>query len=120
MLDLPFEKLSEGAGFETRGRTITEADVVGFAAQTGDWHPQHSDAEWAADSEFGERVAHGMLVLSYAIGLMDFPPERVIALRAVREVTFKKPVRLGETIAVRGTVASAKPIGEDTRLVTFD
>ena len=45
----------------SRGRTITEADVVQFAALTGDLHPQHTDAAWAAESRFGERVAHGML-----------------------------------------------------------
>ena len=108
MLDLPFEKLSEGAGFETRGRTITEADVVGFAAQTGDWHPQHSDAAWAADSEFGERIAHGMLVLSYAVGLVPFEPERVLALR-----------RIGDTIRVRGLVTGLSPASDDAGLVTL-
>ena len=55
----PFEELEAGQPFTTRGRTVTEADVVGFAALTGDWHPQHSDAQWAADSPFGERIAHG-------------------------------------------------------------
>ena len=44
----PFEALETGQQFTTRGRTVTEADVVAFAALTGDWHPQHSDAEWAA------------------------------------------------------------------------
>jgi len=47
----------------TRGRTITEAGVVAFSALTGDHHPQHTDAQWAAETPFGGRVAHGMLVL---------------------------------------------------------
>ena len=59
---------------EPRGRTITEADLVSFAALTGDWHPQHADAEWADAGRFGERVAHGMLVLSYAVGLVRVRP----------------------------------------------
>ena len=46
-------------------------------ALTGDFHPQHVDAEWAAESPFGERIAHGLLVLSYAAGLVPFDPERV-------------------------------------------
>ena len=46
-----------GTPFESRGRTITEADLVSFAALTGDWHPQHADAGWAASGPFGERVA---------------------------------------------------------------
>ena len=107
--DLPFEALEEGVRFSTRGRTITESDVVAFAAQTGDWHPQHSDAEWAASSQFGERIAHGMLVLSYAVGLVPFDPDRVLALRRVADAVFKRPVRLGDTISVRGSVESCAP-----------
>jgi acyl dehydratase len=57
-LAAPFEELVEGPTFETRGRTITEADVVSFSALTGDGHPQHADAAWAARSAFGERIAH--------------------------------------------------------------
>ena len=82
------------------GRTITEADVVAFASLTGDHHPQHTDASWAARGPFGERIAHGMLVLAYAVGLVDFDPERIVALRRIEDVVFKRPVRLGDTIHV--------------------
>lgn len=116
-LNRPFEALAEGERFETRGRTVTEADVVAFAAQTGDWHPQHSDAEWAAASPFGERIAHGMLVLSFAVGLVPLDPERVLALRRVTDAVFKRPVRLGDTIRTRGKVASLTPAGDDAGLV---
>jgi acyl dehydratase len=119
ILDLPFEKLAQGAGFETRGRTITEADVVAFAGQTGDWHPQHTDAAWAAESEFGERIAHGMLVLSCAVGLVPFDPERVLALRRIGDAVFKRPVRIGDTIRVRGLVAGLSAVSDDAGLVTF-
>ena len=119
MLSLPYESLEEGARFTTRGRTITESDVVAFAAQTGDWHPQHSDAEWAASSQFGERIAHGMLVLSYAVGLVEFDPERVLALRRVADAVFKRPVRLGDTIRVRGSVDSCVPVSDAAGLVTL-
>lgn len=118
-LNLAFEDLHEGARFQTRGRTITESDVVAFAAQTGDWHPQHSDAEWAASSQFGERIAHGMMVLSYAVGLVPFDPERVVALRRVGDAVFKRPVRLGDTISVRGSVESCAPVSDDAGLVTL-
>jgi 3-hydroxybutyryl-CoA dehydratase len=116
---LPFERLVEGASFQTRGRTITESDVVAFAAQTGDWHPQHSDARWAAESHFGERIAHGMLVLSYAVGLVPLDPERVVALRRVADVVFKRPVRLGDTVHVRGLVTSLQDVGDEAGLVGF-
>jgi acyl dehydratase len=118
-LQLPFEELHEGTRFRTHGRTITEADVVAFAAQTGDWHPQHSDATWAASSQFGERIAHGMLVLSYAVGLVEFDPDRVAALRRVADAVFKRPVRLGDTISVRGRIESCAPVADDTGLVTL-
>ena len=88
----PFEELAAGAAFTTRGRTVTEADVVSFAALTGDWHPQHTDAVWASESPFGERIAHGLAVVSFAAGLVPFDPERVMALRRVADATFQLPV----------------------------
>ncbi len=117
LFSAPFEALEPGTRFETRGRTVTEADVVAFATQTGDFHPQHVDAEWSAQSAFGERIAHGMLVLSYAAGLVPFDPRRVIALRKVRDAVFKRPVRLGDTIRVHGKLADLKPIDERAGLV---
>lgn len=109
--------LEAGAELITRGRTITEADVVSFAALTGDWHPQHADAEWAAAGRFGERVAHGMLVLSYAVGLVPFDPERVVALRGLDSVTFKRPARIGETIRVRVRVEQVRELDAEHALV---
>jgi len=106
--------------FTSRARTITEADVVAFASLTGDFHPQHSDAVWAADSPFGERIAHGMLIVSYAVGLVAFDPERVVALRRLRDVVFKRPVRLGDTIHVEGSEAERRPVDDETALVTWN
>jgi 3-hydroxybutyryl-CoA dehydratase len=113
----PFDELSAGDRFSTRGRTVTEADVVGFATLTGDFHPQHVDAEWAQASPFGCRIAHGLLVLSYAAGLVPFDPARVMALRRVRDVVFKRPVRLGDTIRVEGRVAEVRPVDDAAGLV---
>ncbi len=106
-----------GARITGRARTITESDIVSFAAVTGDWHPQHVDAEWAAQSRFGERIAHGMLVVSYSIGLIGFDPERVVALRGIDSLTFKRPVKIGETIHVEAEVADVRPIDDDLELV---
>jgi acyl dehydratase len=106
--------------FTSRARTITEADVVAFASLTGDFHPQHSDAVWAADSSFGERIAHGMLIVSYAVGLVAFDPERVVALRRLRDVVFKRPVRLGDTIQVESSEAERRPVDDETVLVTWN
>jgi 3-hydroxybutyryl-CoA dehydratase len=103
--------------FRSHGRTITESDLVSFSALTGDWHPQHSDARWASSSQFSERVAHGMLVLSYSIGLAPLDPERVVALRGFDSVIFKRPVSIGDTICVEGEVEGAKPLGDGLELV---
>jgi 3-hydroxybutyryl-CoA dehydratase len=113
------EELERGATFTTRGRTITEADLVSFAALTGDWHPQHADAGWAATSRFGERVAHGMLVLSYAVGLANFDPDWVVALRGLDDVVFKRPVRIGDTIHVEGRVEGTRPLDDELALLAL-
>jgi 3-hydroxybutyryl-CoA dehydratase len=104
MFDRDFDALALGDRFVTRGRTITEADVVSFACLTGDMHPQHTDAAWAASSLFGERIAHGMLVASFALGMLRIDPERVIALRRVSDAVFKRPVCLGDTIHASGRI----------------
>jgi acyl dehydratase len=117
VFDRDFDRLEQGARFATRGRTITESDLVSFSALTGDWHPQHADAEWAAQSQFGERIAHGMLVLSYAIGLLPIDPERVVALRGIRGVTFKRPVPIGTTIQAEAEVAGTRPLDDGHGLV---
>jgi 3-hydroxybutyryl-CoA dehydratase len=112
-----FDALSEGERFVTRGRTIGEADITSFATLSGDTHPQHTDAEWAASSRFGERIAHGLLVLSYAAGLMPFDPERIVALRRVGDAIFKQPVRIGDTIHVEGEVVEKTEIDPGHGLV---
>lgn len=117
LFERPFDDLAPGLRFRTRGRTVTEADVMAFAGLTGDHHPQHTDARWAAGSPFGERIAHGLLVLSIGAGLVPFDPERVLALRRVRDVVFKRPVRLGETIAVEGRIAELRPVDDAAGLV---
>jgi 3-hydroxybutyryl-CoA dehydratase len=115
----PFEALELGQEFVSRGRTVTEADVVAFASLTGDWHPQHCDAEWSAGSPFGERIAHGMLVVALATGLVPFDPGRVVALRRVSDATFKRPVRFGDTLRVEGRIAELGSGSEEAGLVTF-
>ena len=106
-----------GASLKGRGRTIGEADITSFAALTGDWHPQHSDAVWAAEGPFGQRVAHGMLVLSYAFGLLPIDPDHVVALRSVKSVVFKRPVAIGTTIRPEAEIVGERPIDADHALV---
>ena len=114
-----FDDLRIGDAMESSGRTITEYDVVSFASLTGDWHPQHADAAWAAESPFGRRIAHGMLVISYALGLLPIDPRVVMALRSMNGAVLKRPVGLGDTIRVRAKVADLRPLGDEAGLVTL-
>lgn len=119
-LSRDFDGLEVGGGFQTRGRTITETDLVSFATLTGDHHPLHTDAEWAAESEFNGRIAHGMLLLSYSVGLVPLDPEQVLALRGFERVAFKRPVRIGDTIHVEGELESKKELDALSGLAVFN
>ena len=115
----PFERLSVGARFDSDRRVVRETDVMVFGALTGDRHPLHLDAEWSARGPFGERIAHGLLVLALAVGLLPLDPERVLALRRVGDVVFKRPVRLDDAISVSGEVTALRPVDERSGLVDF-
>jgi acyl dehydratase len=99
-----YEDLEVGMRGRSRGRTITEADVVGFAGLSGDWHPLHTDAEYAARGPFGTRIGHGMLTLAVTSGLMTLSAEAVEAFYGMDRVRFLRPVRLGDTIRVETQV----------------
>ena len=114
-----FDGLEIGDSMESSGRTVTEYDVVSFASLTGDWHPQHADAAWAAESPFGRRIAHGMLVISYSIGLLPIDPRVVMALRSIDSAVLKRPVGLGDTIRVKAKVTDLRPLGAEAGLVTL-
>jgi 3-hydroxybutyryl-CoA dehydratase len=115
----PFEELATGESFTTRGRTISEGDIERFAALTWDIHPLHTDDEWANESRFGGRIAHGMLLLSFAAGLMPFDPDWVVALRGLRDATFKAPVRPGDTIRVEVEVTDLRELDAEHGLVSI-
>jgi len=108
---LYFEEFEVGQSVTSSGRTITEADVVGFAALSGDWNAIHTDAEYAADHPFGQRVAHGLLGLSIASGLamrLGILEETALAFREIGSWKFSLPIFFGDTIRVRVTVTSTK------------
>ena len=112
-----FDSLAVGDRFTTQARAVSETDITAFAALTGDTHPQHVEPAWAGDSRFGEQIAHGLLVLSFASGLMPFDPERVIALRSVREAVFKAPVKIGDEVQVAGEISALREIDDSAGLV---
>jgi len=107
---LYFEEFITGASYISRGRTITEADIVTFAGLTGDYNPLHTDAEYAKTSIFGERIAHGMLGLSYTIGMayqLGFLERTIIAFTEVNW-KFRAPIKIGDTVHVEMIVGEVK------------
>jgi 3-hydroxybutyryl-CoA dehydratase len=102
-----FEDHEVGSRMVSQARTVTEADIVGFAGLSGDWHPLHTDAVYAANGPFGVRIAHGMLVLSIATGLAPLDRETVMAFYGIDRLRFVRPTKLGETIHVVSEVTEA-------------
>ena len=99
-----FEDYVIGTVRETMGRTVTEADVVLHAGQTGDFYPHHMDAEWCKTQAFGQRVAHGTLIFSMAVGMGAGEINPVAFSYGYDRLRFVRPVFIGDTIHVRITV----------------
>lgn len=95
-----FDQFAIGDKWSSTGRTVTESDIVMFAALSGDWYPLHTNKEWAAATVFKQRIAHGMLLLAVATGLMDFRPGIVIAFYGMDTVRFVAPVFIDDTISL--------------------
>jgi 3-hydroxybutyryl-CoA dehydratase len=107
-----FEESAEGQLVVTAGRTVTEGDVVRFAGLSGDFNQIHTDAAYAADGMFGERIAHGLLVLSIATGLAvqtGMIEGTVLAFREL-EWKFSRPVLIGDTIHAELEVVEMKAL----------
>jgi 3-hydroxybutyryl-CoA dehydratase len=115
VLDRPFDALAVGDRFRSASRPILDEDVMAFAAVTGDWHRLHTDADYAGQTAFGARIAHGMLTLSCTIGLV--PNANVLALRRIRDIVFKSPVFLGDSIYVDGRITSLAPMSAAAGMV---
>ncbi len=99
-----FEDYQVGSTRETLGRTITETDFVIHAGQTGDFYPHHMDAEWCKTQPFAQRVAHGTLIFSVAIGMTAGEVNPVAFSYGYDRLRFIKPVFIGDTIRVRVTI----------------
>src|SRR5438094_3760345 len=98
--------------FRSPGRTITDADLVAFSGLTGDYSELHTSDVYAKSSQFGRRVAHGMLGLAYAHGLM-WPRtgelrETAIAFLGINDWKFVAPIFIGDTIFVNYRIAELR------------
>jgi acyl dehydratase len=107
-----YADLHVGMVFRSPGRTITDADLVAFAGLTGDYSELHTSDVYAKNSQFGRRVAHGMLGLAYAHGLM-WPRtgelrQTAIAFLGINEWKFAGPIFVGDTIFVNYRIAELR------------
>lgn len=100
-----YEEYELGATRESLGRTVTETDIVIHAGHTGDYFPHHMDAEWCKTQPFGQRIAHGTLIFSIAIGqtALEINPEAFS--KGYDRLRFIKPVFIGDTIRSRVTIS---------------
>ncbi|MFC9536741.1 MaoC/PaaZ C-terminal domain-containing protein [Streptomyces sp. NPDC056975] len=121
---LYFEDVPLDRTFVTSGRTLTEADVVGFAGLSGDWNALHVDAHAAAATPFGGRIAHGLLVLSMASGMTTRLPVLQGLQPSLLGMTgmscrWPAPTRIGDTLRIELTFVNAEYTSSRTRgLVT--
>lgn len=112
------EEFAAGQVDESRGRTVTETDVVTFSWVSGDVNPMHTDAEHSAKSPIGQRIAHGALGLSIATGLtasLGYLDGTAIAALGIDEWRYLKPILFNDTIKLRATVVQARPTSKPDR-----
>lgn len=99
-----FEGYQVDESHATTGRTITEADIVIHAGHTGDFYPHHMDAEWVKSQPFGQRIAHGTLIFSVAVGMTAGAINPVAFTYGYDRLRFIKPVFIGDTLRVTAII----------------
>ena len=108
-----FEEFFIGQRIISAGRTVSESDIITFAGLSGDFNQIHTDAVYAAQTPFGQRVAHGLLGLSIASGLVvqtGMMEGTILAFREINEWKFIQPIHIGDTIHVEVEVLETKEI----------
>jgi acyl dehydratase len=114
---LYLEDLAAGQEFVSPGRTITEADVMSFAAWTGDNNQVHTDAEFAKGTRYGQRIVHGMLGASLCLGLIARTgvfEGSAVALLGIDGWRFVAPVFIGDTLTCTVAILSTRRTSKGT------
>lgn len=118
------DDLVVGARYESPARTVTEADIAAFAGLSGDYNRLHTDAVYAGASGYGQRIAHGLLVLSIVSGLgtrtalMRRMEPAILGLLNV-DCRWPKPTFIGDTLHVVIEVAETRPTRKPERGVVI-
>jgi acyl dehydratase len=112
-----FEEFEIGEEIISGARTITEADVVNFACLSGDFHPEHMNADYAQKGPLGERIAHGLLIMSIATGLLNqtgaFEGTNIAVLEM--RARFVKAIKFGDTIRAVQRIVKKKETSKADR-----
>ncbi len=119
---LTFDEFEIGALYESQERTVTEADVVAFAGISGDYNPLHTSAEFGKKTPFGQRIAHGMLIMAMATGMANWTGIFEGTTLALMEQTigYKGVVLFGDTVHLQLEVLTKKPTSKPDRgVVSF-
>jgi 3-hydroxybutyryl-CoA dehydratase len=114
--NIPFADIETGMQRQY-SKTLTERDLLIFSETSGDYNPVHLDAQYAATTAFGERIAHGMwsgALISAAIATTLPGPGSVYRSQTLK---FSRPVKLGDTITITLTVSDKK---DRVKLVTLE
>ena len=116
-MGLFFEEFEIDAAYTSQGRTITEADVAAFAGLSGDFNPLHTDAEFAATTPFGQRIAHGMLTVIISTGMSNWTgifAGTTIALME-QNIRYTGAVMFGDTVHLEMKVTEKKETSKPDR-----
>ncbi len=108
MKEIYFEDYHLQSSRLTGGRTITETDIVMHAGQTGDFYPHHMDAEWCKTQDFKQRIAHGTLIFSVAVGMTAGEINPHAMSYGYDKLRFLRPVFIGDTIHCRVAISEKK------------
>lgn len=113
MPELAYDEIKIGDD-ASLSRTITESHIVNYAGITGDMNPVHVDAEYAKQSMFGERIAHGMLMAGLISAVLGTQLPGPNSIYLGQELKFTAPVKIGDTVTVTATVTEKR---DDKRII---
>lgn len=118
MRSMFFDDFEVGQTFDSPGRTVTETDLSLFCMMSGDWHPIHSDEEFARTTPFGRRIVGGVFGIAVVTGMMGrwgIFEDSVVAMTGLDEWRFRRPIYVGDTLRVRMTIIDKQLSRSGTR-----
>lgn len=119
MISKPFEEIKVGDIATTGPRTITEEYVRSFADLTGDRHPLHLNPRYAQETQFGKQIAHGALMISTLLGLVELHPSYLLCFYSLDKLRFKAPSYFDDSVYAVSEISAVTPRKDgDSAIVT--